>query len=82
MSVALEVRNLSYRYPDGTEALRNISFTVEEGECIGLIGPNGAGKSTLLLHLNGILPERLTDRGGAVAIHGGTITSENVTICV
>jgi energy-coupling factor transporter ATP-binding protein EcfA2 len=55
---ALDVVNLSYRYPDGTEALRDVTFAVEEGERIGLIGPNGAGKSTLFLHLNGLLPER------------------------
>lgn len=54
---ALEVKHLSYRYPDGTEALRDVSFTVAEGEKVGLIGPNGAGKSTLFLHLNGLLPE-------------------------
>ena len=55
---ALEVRGLGYRYPDGTTALRDVAFSVGEGERVGLVGPNGAGKSTLLLHLNGLLPER------------------------
>jgi energy-coupling factor transporter ATP-binding protein EcfA2 len=71
----IEVRNLSYRYPDGKEALRGINFTVTEGECVGLIGPNGAGKSTLLLHLNGILPEKLD---GAVSVCGQPVTNENI----
>lgn len=54
---ALEIRQLRYGYPDGTEALCGIDLTVAEGERVGLVGPNGAGKSTLLLHLNGLLPE-------------------------
>jgi len=69
MTPAIDVHHLSYRYPDGREALRTISFTVAEGECVGLIGPNGAGKSTLLLHLNGVLPEKPT---GAVRVFGQT----------
>jgi cobalt/nickel transport system ATP-binding protein len=55
---ALDVERLSYRYRGGLEALREVSFSVADGERVGLIGPNGAGKSTLLLHLNGVLPER------------------------
>lgn len=58
---ALTVRHLSYRYPDGTLALEDVSLSVEENECVGLIGPNGSGKSTLLLHVNGILPEKLPE---------------------
>lgn len=52
---ALSVENLHYRYPDGLEALRGLSFSVDTGECVALVGANSAGKSTLLLHLNGCL---------------------------
>lgn len=51
----IEIKNLSYSYPDGTPALKNIDLNVSEGDTLGIVGPNGAGKSTLLLHLNGIL---------------------------
>jgi energy-coupling factor transporter ATP-binding protein EcfA2 len=57
MSAAVEIQQLSYRYPGGRLALDKLSFSVAEDECVALLGPNGAGKSTLLLHLNGLLPE-------------------------
>lgn len=51
----LETKNLSYQYPDGTEALKNINLKIEQGKKISVVGVNGSGKSTLFLNLNGVL---------------------------
>jgi cobalt/nickel transport system ATP-binding protein len=60
----VEVRDLSYTYPDGTEAVSGVSFSIEHGIAVAIVGGNGAGKSTLLLHLNGCL----TPTAGTVRI--------------
>ncbi|MCF7934240.1 MAG: energy-coupling factor ABC transporter ATP-binding protein [Spirochaetia bacterium] len=51
----LEVRDLSYRFPDGTHALQQVSFTVEEGSFTVIAGRNGSGKTILLRILNGLI---------------------------
>lgn len=48
------VENLTYQYPDGTVALRNVNLTIYHGEFIALIGQNGSGKTTLSKCLNGL----------------------------
>ena len=45
----IEFRNLTFRYPDGEfDALRNVSFTINAGENVGLVGKTGSGKTTLV----------------------------------
>lgn len=51
----LEVRNLTKIYDDGTVALRNVSFTVPDGEFLVVIGLSGSGKSTLLRCINRLI---------------------------
>lgn len=69
----LEVKNLTHTYggdtPFITDAVKNINFTVNKGEIIGIIGHTGSGKSTLVQHLNGLL--KPTD--GEVLLDGKNI---------
>jgi zinc transport system ATP-binding protein len=57
----LEVKNLSVHFGDDT-VLRDVSFSVEQGDTVAIIGPNGAGKTVLLKSLLGLIP------------HEGTVT--------
>ncbi|MDO8964127.1 MAG: ABC transporter ATP-binding protein [Coriobacteriia bacterium] len=70
----IEVADLSYAYPDGTDALDGVSFTLSHGESVALVGANGAGKSTLLLHLIGFL----TPVTGTVRVGDTPVTRETL----
>ena len=51
----IEVKDLHYKYGDGTHALKGLTLGIEHGKTTAVLGGNGAGKSTLFLSLNGIL---------------------------
>lgn len=69
---AISVNDLTKTYGNGVEALRGVSFEVEQGEIFGLLGPNGAGKSTTVRIL-----ATLTQPGGGTAIVGGHNVIDN-----
>ncbi|HEY7244512.1 MAG TPA: ABC transporter ATP-binding protein [Xanthobacteraceae bacterium] len=71
MTALLELHNVSKRF-GGLQALRELSFAIEEGEILGLIGPNGAGKSTLFNLINGVY----TPDSGRIVFRGADITGE------
>jgi ABC-2 type transport system ATP-binding protein len=67
---AIEVDEATKVYPDGTRAVRGISFEVREGEVFGLLGPNGAGKSTTL----GMLCGTVAATSGRILVAGHLMT--------
>ncbi len=70
----IEVQDLAFSYPDGTEALRDVSVKIADGDYVGFIGRNGSGKTTLVKMLNGLL--RATS--GRVRVNGEDVSGKSV----
>ena len=79
MAPILEVKNLNHIYSEGTpfehQALKDVSFSVERGEFIGIIGHTGSGKSTLMQHMNGLLKPS----SGSILLDGKDIWTDKAT---
>lgn len=70
----IELKNISYAYPNQSQALSDVSLRVEQGEAIALIGANGSGKSTLMKLINGLI---LAD-SGEYLFHGTAINAKKL----
>ncbi len=71
---ALEISNLNKTYKGGFQALKNLSFSVEEGDFYALLGPNGAGKSTSI----GIISSLVNKTSGTVKVFNYNIDTDLV----
>src|ERR687897_3679536 len=69
---AIVVEDLAKQYPNGTEAVRGVSFRVRAGEVFGLLGPNGAGQSTTM----GMLGTLVRPTSGRAIVAGHDVATE------
>ncbi len=74
----IESKGISKVYPDGTEALREVSFDVSEGKSCSIIGPSGCGKTTLLFIFSGILKPT----SGKALIEGKEVVSPSKEVAL
>jgi branched-chain amino acid transport system ATP-binding protein len=77
MSALLEVDRVSRRF-GGLNALKDVSFSVREGEIVGLIGPNGAGKTTCFNVVSGVM----RPSAGAIRFRGNSIVGKKTSAIV
>jgi cobalt/nickel transport system ATP-binding protein len=69
----IEFENVSFAYEQGSPIIENLSFTIGDGESVGLIGANGAGKSTIMKLLLGLVTGE-----GRIAVDGIDVSRENL----
>ncbi|MGM9592341.1 MAG: energy-coupling factor ABC transporter ATP-binding protein [Oscillospiraceae bacterium] len=69
----IEFKNVSFCYEKEHPVLKNMSFSIEKGEAVGLIGANGAGKSSMLKVLLGLLPHE-----GEIIVNGIPLCKQNL----
>lgn len=70
----LKLENLTIKYPDGTEAVSDLSLHVKKGQHLALVGENGAGKTSLMLSVVGVLPGQ-----GGITVDGIRLTKDTVS---
>ena len=70
----IHVDCITHKYPDGTEGIHDMCFSVYPCEIVALCGPNGAGKSTLIEHLNGLLTPDI----GRIQVFGTDIEKDGL----
>lgn len=70
----IEFKNIHKEYPDGTEALKNFSLKVEDGELMTLIGPSGCGKTTTMKMINRLIEPT----SGEIYINDKNINDYNI----
>src|SRR2546428_12586227 len=73
MDALIDVRNLRFRYDDGTVALDGVDFDLYPGETVAVFGANGSGKTTFVLHLNGLL-----EGSGEIEVCGLPVNKETL----
>ena len=73
---AVQLHGVTYRYPGGVEALREVSLSIEPGQAVAIVGANGSGKTTLAKHLLGLL----RPTGGRVTVDGRDLASIPVEV--
>ncbi len=77
----LRIENLNIEYivlGGSIKAVRNVSFSINEGEIVCLVGESGSGKSTIGLAIAGALPENAVIQGGKIIFQGRDVTDHNV----
>ena len=71
---ALEFKGVAFSYGDGSFTIKNLNFSVEEGEFVAVLGHNGSGKSTLARLANGLLEAD----AGEISVFGKPLTNKNL----